>query len=250
MTSHIRKLTHIRGFVTFIDIIGFTDLIKSRQRRQKLDQLVNAIDFRVRSDGRNYPDLNYIFISDTLVIFCEEDNFSDLINKTCQVQNAILKRGLLTRGALTYGQTYFLSDPGHDTKGSIRKGVGTNIFGKAYVEAYKLHQQHSKYPRVVISDKAFEVASRRRSNEETLGYLTAKDRDGWNIVCQFGRQINGLGYFADRKAEAKKTISELADVIERNCKLYEADQIKREKWYWIKNHLSEQQQLSKKLRKG
>jgi len=127
--------------------------------------------------------------------------------------------------------------------------TGINIFGAAYVQAYQLHDRAAKYPRIVLSDVAYKTAYTNKDNDDTLKYLVRKDRDGWYIVRQFGRQIFYRELNPKKRVNSwpKKSMNEIIEVIDSGCKKYRNDPHKREKWRWIKNHYQEDKALPARI---
>lgn len=138
--SPLRKVT---CYTAFIDILGFKELLDSSRFEEKIEAIVDKIRSRIRFDGRVYPSLNYLAISDTIIITAEEQKGALLLRKVGQIQTTLLKLGYATRGGISFGENLVYSGD-----------IGRNIFGKAYVSAYQAEQELAIYPRVVVLDSA------------------------------------------------------------------------------------------------
>lgn len=139
-TTYVQKT---KGYVAFIDILGFGELLKDEKFQAKVELIVKRLRSRAEYDGKNYPGIKYIAISDSIIITAEHDEGYALVRKIGQVQNSLLKIGLATRGGMSFGEIFTYSG---DT--------GKNIFGKTYLDAYDAERKFAIYPRVVIDEKA------------------------------------------------------------------------------------------------
>ena len=155
-----------RGFercvVTFIDILGYRNLLNTR-RAEEIVGVVNALrgfaagdaDDEVpptRSDEwRLYTQSFSESVSDAVVRVRTIDTQSqdgpfvheliDLMHATIECIN----RGILIRGGMTIGPVHV----GLDGRGPI--------FGNGMVRAYKIEEEEAVFPRIMIDDQALEA---------------------------------------------------------------------------------------------
>lgn len=147
-----------QGTVAFLDILGFSVLVEKAEqdpaKEAQLRQLVDTLERRVQFEktATTHPAVSeglspkWIFISDSIVISSLNDHGDDrdlaaVALKTIEVANQLLSMGYLIRGGISRGKVW------------QRDG---NIFGSAYMEAYKMEGQ-AKQPRVQLPPAAEEA---------------------------------------------------------------------------------------------
>lgn len=154
-----------RGFercvVTFIDILGYRQLLKTKDA-QDIVKVVNTLRRFARGDGnsaerprrskevRQYTESFSESVSDAIVRVRTIDTQSqdgpfayeliDLIHAIVECVN----QGILIRGGMTIGPVHV---------GLIGEGP---IFGNGMVRAYEIEQNEAVYPRIMIDDEALE----------------------------------------------------------------------------------------------
>lgn len=149
--------------VVLIDIIGFKNFIDMNGYEVVLS-LFNEIAKQV-SEGKmslqhgwlNHLEPALTFFSDTIFISFPEnlfnprvlsDNYKDFVFGlgllriiVSRIQNIILKSGLLTRGAIAFGEMYH---------------TGNKWFGPALNEAHKYESLYAIFPRVILAPSVVE----------------------------------------------------------------------------------------------
>ena len=145
---------YIKAVVTFIDILGFKEIVETRTP----DEIKGIIGFLIQvCDEVTIPDeppkiseMRYINFSDSVVrtsrIFKQNDRYD--VNPTVlhelhaltHIQRSLIQEGVVIRGGLTVGEI-FLED--------------NIIFGPALNRAYYLESKVAKHPRVVIDKAVF-----------------------------------------------------------------------------------------------
>ncbi len=140
-----------KAIVTFIDILGFGDLVL----QSTFEQVKRALD-AVEYHAAPKPDPNFsgyhepetIVFSDSVVRVRKvetDDNrkypsglfFHELLD-IVHAQGMLIDDGIVLRGGITYGDIFI---------------SGNRIYGPAMIDAYKLESEFAKYPRIVISPK-------------------------------------------------------------------------------------------------
>ncbi len=134
------KLVKAELYVVFIDILGFESLLNDDNFETHIQNIVDVLQERSDFDSTHHSYLKYLAASDTVVITGEKGHGPHLLWKISQLQNALLRRGFASRGAISYGEVYSLSD-----QTALR-----NIFGTAYVDAFRMEKELAIYPRVVM----------------------------------------------------------------------------------------------------
>lgn len=115
--------------------------------------------------GKTSKQLKSISFSDSLII-SSEPNYEGWLNHVLAL--VLLTHELLSLGFLLRGGTVI---------GNIMIDEGI-VFGKGLVDAYHLESQVSNYPRIVISDLAFENLVSNEANPGMLAKFYSSDFDG------------------------------------------------------------------------
>jgi len=149
----MKQISYKKGFVAFIDIMGFSDLVESsddQESKVNISTIIEALEIPGPVElekiviGRigDIAESEYKFsnFSDLVAISCEptERGLIRLIHHIGKIGFKLLRMGLLIRGGVVKGKIY------HE---------GNMIFGPALVKAYKLEHDIAKYPRVILSDE-------------------------------------------------------------------------------------------------
>ncbi|WNY28970.1 hypothetical protein MmiEs2_11830 [Methanimicrococcus stummii] len=155
-------------FVAYIDILGFTDMVKN-------DFLINPknplyitklYDFHKSMQSlitNESEDIGFIQFSDSIVISTEYDkskfvNFVKLISK---FQYDLFCEGIFCRGGIAYGKHFFENN---------------FMYSHGLIEAYIIENEISINPKIVISSDLFELLYPYNNVDSNLCVL--KDEDG------------------------------------------------------------------------
>jgi hypothetical protein len=114
----------LKGYIALFDVLGFSELIARESRGPELERYFDAID----QATNKIHDVQYVVFSDTIVITTPSRSHEDLlqiVRASSYAMHYLLKEGLPTRGAISYG-TYYRS----------RSDKGVVIAGPAFIEAY------------------------------------------------------------------------------------------------------------------
>jgi hypothetical protein len=148
-----------RCLVTFVDILGYRELLKTRHSSE-IQEALEALRNFARGDGddeeppsrsdevRLYSQAFSESVSDAVVRVRTVDTQS--LDGPClyelldlmHAQIECINRGMLIRGGMTIGRTHV----GLDGRGPI--------FGEAMVRAYEIEQGEAVHPRIMIDDDA------------------------------------------------------------------------------------------------
>jgi len=240
-----------RGFercvVTFIDILGYKRILKTRHAHD-IAKVVKALRTFTAGDGddseppsrsdeiRLYTQAFSESVSDAVVRVRTIDTQSqdgpfayeliDLMHAMIECVN----RGILIRGGMTIGPVYI----GADGKGPI--------FGDGMVRAYEIEEGEAVYPRIMIDDQALEAYL----TDETLWQDGAFDGYEARMVRPFIAVADDGSYFVDylRAAGAGEFDAGLAgqfEFLQQHRKLIldnltTADVKARRKLVWLANY--------------
>lgn len=152
-----------RAVVTFIDIIGFKELVENKSESEMIELLSLFHKYNTKNPFDKYLSANCtstenstlniktIFFSDSVVRIryafdWESDTLFDgdymcMLEKEllilAQIQSDLLKEGILIRGGITIGDILY-------------DEITNQLFGKAMNRAYELESKVANYPRIVI----------------------------------------------------------------------------------------------------
>lgn len=178
-----------RAVVTFLDILGFANLVKSGEAN-KVEQVLSAVRKYAIPESHDditdeMPTICSVAFSDSIVRvrFLDGDNqlypighVLSEINDLSLIQGELISENIILRGALTVGEIY------------LNQGM---IFGPAMVTAYELESKLAIYPRIVIDPRILNEV-RKDATLRREGYSGADEiKDIRKLVA---RGDNGLWY--------------------------------------------------------
>jgi hypothetical protein len=153
------------AIVTFVDILGFRELVRSRDALQLFDLIQEIRSTAGQGDeppGGDSSEINWTRVhafSDSVVRvrtydsdFREGALFYELLDLV-HAQTELAGKGILIRGAMTAGQIYTSADL---------------AFGPAFVRSYDLESSLANYPRIVIDPQLIRAVRRRDCRELRL----------------------------------------------------------------------------------
>jgi hypothetical protein len=220
------------AYVAFLDILGFEKLLGQANFSETIEAIVGALQKRVVYDGKYWPSLHYLAISDTIIITANVGNGRTLVRKIGQVQNALLKQGFASRGAITFGPVL-----------TYEGTMGRNIFGQTYVDAYLAEKNLAIYPRVVIAKSCAAKLKReiRDQTQRDLSVYILRDVDGVNFTNQFCGQLIGRSSktLKNRRASLSDRLSfrkRISAAIQETL----GDPRANMKWLWLRRHFEAQ----------
>lgn len=159
--------------VAFLDILGFSEIVKASENDEAQLQLLKEILQYLKTwEAPEKWDLKLVEIeedaekkgienfeiagktntttfSDSILISVRVDNdlineaTSTLISKLSFIGTFLLEKGILFRGAMTVGNLI------HEESGIV--------FGQALIDAYRLESTYAKYPRIILTDKLIQL---------------------------------------------------------------------------------------------
>jgi hypothetical protein len=182
--------------VSFIDVLGFRDLISTWSAGNIFNSLSLLKAFTRPDEGdatptprtrkRSYSRAFAYALSDSIIRVRTYDTqfhdgalFAELLD-LLHAQVSLVANGVLIRAGVTVGDTYV----GWDGEGPV--------FGPALVRAYDIESQKAVFPRVVVDEvaiKQHQLDRRLRSDTNTLDYeiraiagLLTAGRDGTRFI--------------------------------------------------------------------
>lgn len=141
-------------FVAFIDILGFSDMVKRDSESPSGQQYLSRLfDVHCQAEqilgGRMKYEL--IQFSDSIVLSSPFviERLPLFIDAISNWQRNLLVNGFLCRGGITFGK-HFISN--------------NFLFSKALIDAYYMESNLAKQPRVIISDDLIQLSPKVMSN--------------------------------------------------------------------------------------
>jgi hypothetical protein len=189
-TRNKRNLEYSPHLITYIDILGFRDLIKdkppnfiSRAIRRVME--TTAPDKWIRKvNEENYVKFSDLIIHTVPILSAANKKFRDgmvflEIQSLALAQAALVEEGLLLRGALTMGM--------------LERSYGV-LFGPGIISAYDLERAEAQFPRIVVDSELIEALKlnpllRAHEYEEEMKYVSKyikRDDDGVIFIDYLG----------------------------------------------------------------
>lgn len=172
------------AIVTFIDILGFRELVKKASAAE-IDEILSELRDWSRGDREDLEEDDHdwpaglarsIAFSDNIVRASPVDGdhggegalFHELLSLV-HIQAKLTERGIFLRGGLTVADIYM---------------AGNVVFGPGLVRAYELESQFAIYPRIIVDPAVMEHYFKNptmrgdHSVKEDLEYVTRMLREG------------------------------------------------------------------------
>ena len=131
-------------FLGIIDILGFSDFVNNNENAEKL--ITEIISNSFFTNESLLEKISYKMLSDTLIVYTNENTQYALINLIFALQNFSIKcleKGFLSRGAVVQGKFYL--DKDYDI-----------MVSPAFIEAYRLEENIACYPRILITNEVYD----------------------------------------------------------------------------------------------
>ena len=130
------KNGYMECFLGIIDILGFSDFVNNNENAVKL--ITEIISNSLFINESQLEKISYKMLSDTLIVYTNENTQYALINLIFALENfriKCLEKGFLSRGAVVQGKFYL--DEDYDI-----------MVSPAFIEAYRLEENDACYPRI------------------------------------------------------------------------------------------------------
>jgi hypothetical protein len=133
------KIEYHDKIVAFVDVLGFSTLVYA-ESMEPIQRFFDYITEEFKEDSKTFK-FCYHLISDAIVIHTDntKGNLEQLIISLGKLQMKLITRGLLVRGAISFGNLYTNSE-------------NNIIVGTGLINAYQLEGQ-AVYPRIIIDRK-------------------------------------------------------------------------------------------------
>ena len=224
------------SLVTYIDILGFKDLIATRSAGD-ISRIIRIFKETLRparhkTSLKALPDDQFVNFSDLIVIATPLEKaqiapslqlFSQLMRLMFAQSSLLADEGIVVRGAITIGKVVK----------SWRQ-----LYGPAVVRAYELERDRATYPRIVIDDLIFKalhgIPGAWHNGEQTdkryLREITRRDdKDGMLFVDY----LKGLRGEFDDPALYPEFLSKHRAFIDEKLETFAEQASIRRKYRWL-----------------
>lgn len=237
------KVHYSKQLVAFIDILGFSELVKKQQNSKMLYDLVNSIRRLIlqREEKCNHDPLNtrISFISDSIVL--SADMYCDTLGNVPHglvhrmlyfirfagsIGLELLAIGLTCRGAIVYGDIF------HHRELNFSTAVGP-----ALVKANELEKKIAIYPRILVDRSLIctwekHVISEFPDVQESWRNIVKRDQDGEWFINIFHKYFVSAVVLIREYQKDYDPLKRADDSIKEGCKI--RDRHVRGKYVWLK----------------
>ena len=233
-------------FIAFLDILGFTKIIekieisidKENSDLIKIKSILNFMNEESKSPnyGSDLPvyietgegliekelgDLRLTYISDCIIISAEPtmDGFKALSRKIHKITADLAYDGIFCRGAISKGKLFH------------RDNI---LFGSAYIRAYKLEEEISCFPRVIIDPDIIPFFA-LTEDKVPLGPISyGKDKDGY-----YYQRYWTWFLFPPYAGEYETYLNIVKSHIEFNLNKFDYESKEYKKYQWLKTEFND-----------
>jgi hypothetical protein len=227
------------SIVTFIDILGFRDIVKNKNA-DEIDKILDIFnDFASSEDDEEASSYEptCLSFSDSIVRVRNLDSDENIaypighlfyeVNSLVHVQMNLINRGVLIRGGVSIGDA---------------RVAKNRIFGPAFVAAYEIESKFANYPRVVISpdlvnslDTDFRVANENHTAEKEREYLRSQLAKGDDGLC-FVDYLRASERELDDPDDYPVFLRKHKDLIVENGQIHSDLSATSSKYIWLSNY--------------
>ncbi len=189
------------AIVAFVDILGFSAMVKSdceaNDDKMKYFEVLKNLNGQVKE----IQDCEITQFSDSVIfsIPLSPNNYLKLIDVVMNYQYRLLLKGIICRGAISFGKHYKEND---------------FMFSQGLIEAYQLESKTAISPRIIVSKNLMELLE----TKDVGLHMLCKQRDGFYF----------LDYLSCGKVEETYAIMEK---FSKNLNSYQSNV--KEKYYWL-----------------
>ena len=198
-------------FVAFLDILGFTEMVRSDVGNESNDYLKKL--FKCHQNAShifgNDPSCSITQFSDSIVVAKPYDasNFQSFIEMVANFQRLLLDETFLCRGGIAVNK--------HFSNGSF-------TFSAGLIDAYLVESKSARFPRVVVSPEVMDLVY---PNRQKIPSLLIEEDDGLFFV-------DYLGFTAKIRS---KTLDRTIGIVVKNL-LENKNPSVREKGMWVASY--------------
>jgi hypothetical protein len=218
-----RYLRYTPHLVTYIDILGFRELIQKKSPNFISWAIRHVQEITVPNRHTNmHPGENYVNFSDLIVhtipIHSDQNRIENIVLAEIQyiamVQAVLIEKGLLLRGAITIG--------------NIERTYGV-LFGPGLISAYELERDYAQYSRIIVDGQLLDRFRSKHSLRALARYVRLDD-DGLMF-------LDYLGVMQDALKNDQKSYYRLVEthkkLVDKNLLKFEKNRKVRSKYLWL-----------------
>jgi hypothetical protein len=167
-------MRYARRLVAFIDVLGFSDLIRSARSVRRAKSLIGLFDF-VMAEKLQWGDQDWRSRDYSARVFSDcvcmtapptRPGLNRLLFRVASAQLHLASVGIYVRGGIDFG----------------RHHESTNLlFSEGLLNAYSIENRRAIYPRVVLSGEVLHFIETCRSRRIIYGLLLADSDDEWFV---------------------------------------------------------------------
>lgn len=214
--------------VAFVDILGFSRMVESVDPLDDADRILDSLEAALDEgvmgtwEYRQEQDEGQFTIrmfSDCIVVSGDPtyDGCLTVIGRLANVQKAMIRRGLLLRGAVTTGRHYESS---------------RLLFSEGLVRAYRLEVDAARYPRIIVDAP---VVPRFFQNKDPIlaNQLLLRDSDGQVFIHYLTIWLPESSY---REEQFRRDLQKQRDLIEDGWRRSPANASIMRKLAWLQRY--------------
>lgn len=157
--EHNAENGYMECFLGIIDILGFSDFVNNNENAVKL--ITEIISNSFFSNESQLEKISYKMLSDTLIVYTNENTQYALLNLIFALENFSIKcleKGFLSRGAVVQGKFYL--DKDYDI-----------MVSPAFIEAYRLEENIACYPRILITNEVYDFLMKNLESKDDCFFI-------------------------------------------------------------------------------
>ena len=183
MEASEKAIKYKEKIVCFIDILGFSDLVKGKTFVEIygiLSSIRQAIEDEFNIKYPNIDDLEITQFSDSIVLSFSPNQLAllqlDFFKRLCV---KMIDKGIVFRGGITYGDVF------HDKE---------HIFGPAMIKAHYLESKIAESPRIILDSEVLNAKLKFGNHGQ---FETLNDYPGNFIIHNGNPDYPHIDYFND-----------------------------------------------------
>jgi hypothetical protein len=218
-------------YVAFIDVMGFKELVY-KGNTDNLESYFSKITMELDGINNDKKDIESFLISDSIILIAPDSiyHLRQLLTAIRRIQNALLGRKTLVRGAVSFGEIYYNKDE-------------NIVVGKGFIKAYLLESE-AIFPRVIIDpsiigkmggDKTNFLEQLNASSNYDLGEGLIYTKSDFSQISDDSIFINYANKVIGRD-KINENLKKTYDLIKNN--LY-GEQKLYTKYVWLRDYFTE-----------
>jgi hypothetical protein len=220
-----KKVKYVRSVVSYLDILGFRELIRTKSAGE-ISRILRILAESIKPDPTFKADkAQFTKFSDTVIRSLPISpslsfNFIFELRSVLNAQIALISEGILIRGAITVDD--------------IVQSWGI-VYGPAVVKAYALENQKGSPPRIVVDEDALAELRPELKKDKSDSVLSSLiKRDGSTTYIDYLRACEGE--FNVPEQEYPMFLAKHRDLVRHGLSTYAAEPRVLPKYEWLKTY--------------